>query len=197
MEASGATADISAVLLHTTFFADEERPDEFQPAADLRDVSDAINTIARFLDASFLLAEWDELSEKGELTAQQRINIARKGAEGVEIVSVSMGSPLKVVLKIPASVIEHIASSAIRIGAQICEFPSRVGAGRAENKLRKAVAERQTTLVQQGRADAIVLDLLAGTPGHRGVRPAHMDYTDADAEEEPMLVQLKLPRATK
>jgi hypothetical protein len=186
MEASSgeAAADVGAVLLRTTFFTREQ--DDFGPEREyLRDYADAISTVARFLEASFALAEWDDLGEN--LDARERLSIARRRADSVEIVSISMNTPFHIVLKFPAKVIEHIAESLLTIGEGICTFPARVGESRAKKKLGKAVADRQRTLVEQGRADGLILGIQIGTPDQRAIKADHMDYIDADATEEPLV----------
>jgi hypothetical protein len=96
-----------------------------------------------------------------------------------------MNTSFQVIVKIPAEVIGHLAESVIKIAERICRFPTNVSAGRAEDKLRKSVAQRQEELVRDGHADTVILDLLARTPGNRGVIPAHRTSSTARDRRTP------------
>jgi hypothetical protein len=183
------TAGAGAVLLTTTFFVPHE--EDFGPdrAEDLHDVSAAIDTLARFLETAFLLAEWDEATERN-LTPYQRRDRARRAAQQIEIVSISLNTPLKVVLKIPADVLTHIAGSVITLGERICRAPTKVAAGRAEDKLRKALAERAEQLVKEGKLDMAAQELVTGIAGRRSVQPEGFEITDPDAKEATPFIEV-------
>jgi hypothetical protein len=202
MEGSDATAESGAALLRVTFFSDEAvEADDFGPdRRDLHDFAEAVDQVAGFLEGAFLLAEWDELTDRG-ITPAQRASIAREhAARSIEIVSISMNTPFGIVVKIPAAVIGKLAGTAIDLAERICVFRPRVRAVKEEEKARQLRAqleqrmiERQKTLIDEGRADAIALQIL--TAGRvPGVRPDRMDFIDADADDEGELVEIEAPR---
>src|SRR4051794_32599841 len=113
MEQASAESDVGAVLLRATFFTDEG--EDFRPEHEsLYDVAGAIATLARFLDGAFVLAEWDEPPGAPDVTIPMRISAAQsRSASSIEIVSISMNTPLAVILKIPAAVVLKLGVSAL------------------------------------------------------------------------------------
>jgi hypothetical protein len=196
VEASRAPSDVGAVLLRTTFFTDDS--DDFAPERQsMHQAAEAVAQVARFLDAAFLLAEWDEWGERGDVSAFERMSRAQDHASSsIEIVSISMNTPLDVVLKIPATVIVKLGEGVLVLAEKVCTFGPRVSAGREEERMRKALARQQRKLIEEGRADALVLQVLGGGAPTYGVRPTRMDFIDAEASEDVELVELQLSSTT-
>jgi hypothetical protein len=193
VEASEAsTAGLGDVLLRTIYFPEGEEADNFAPAkVGLLDVAEAVAQVAKFLQGAFVLAEWDDLPFHGHPAT--RWQIAESRASSMEIVSISMESPLAVVLKLPATVIAKIADSAVDLAERICTFPPRVSAARHKAFMEKALYQRQRALIEEGRADGVALQLISPLVAGSPVLPARVDFLDPGNHDGENLVPIEKP----
>jgi len=98
----------------------------------------------------------------------------------VSVVSVHMGSPLEVVLEIPAVLWSGVAIGLLALAERITTMPVRIARKRKEELLKTAVIDKQIELVNEGRADVLAEILLEEGPRRRTHGPDEVVFTDPD-----------------
>jgi hypothetical protein len=109
--------------------------------------------------------------------------------DDVTVTALRMGSPLEVLVEIPSALWPVLALGLLTLTERITTMPVRIARKRKEELLKSAILDRQTTLVNDGRADVLAQLLIQEGP-HRDARaPDEVLFLDPeDPEDELELV---------
>lgn len=110
------------------------------------------------------------------------------GDEETWVVSVRMGSPLEVVLQIPAVLWSGIAIGLLALTERITTTPVRIARKRKEELLRSAILDQQIELVRAGSADVLAQLLLEEGPCRATRGPDNIAFLDPDDPDDQLEV---------
>lgn len=163
------------------FFAEEQAHDpatpETTPPTDLaRLVGDEPQRAIQFLASKF---------REGQLRGGPSIE-RRLDDRAISVVALRMGSPLEILVEIPLATWPLLGLGLLALAERIATMPVRIARKRKEELLKSAMLDRQTSLVNDARADVLAELLLRDGP-RRSKAPdeiAFLDPGDPDDELE-------------
>jgi hypothetical protein len=104
--------------------------------------------------------------------------------DDVTVTALRMGSPLEVLVEIPPSLWPFLALGLLALTERITTLPVRIARKRKEELLKSAILDRQTALVNDGRADVLAQLLIQEGP-HRDERaPNEVLFLDPEDPED-------------
>lgn len=129
-----------------------------------------------------------DIAVRGEPTGLDLIKkiIARSGRgrsstgdrADVSVIALRMGSPLEILVEIPPATWPLLGFGLLALTERLATMPVRIARKRKEELLRSAMLARQTSMVIDGRADALAELLLREGPHRLSRAPDEVSFMD-------------------
>ena len=153
------------------------------PQPNLRDVAAAVAQTERYIRcAEILTLNWP--ADLPPQAADARLKLSSPAGCPYRVVTIRMGSPLEIVLRLPSLAWPPIALGLVMLAERICTFGPRVSQKRKRDLLEATIYQQAQQELLAGRADGLALGLLSEGPAEG---PTHIDFLDPEAPSDEQL----------